>query len=213
MQRGFFLALEGVDGSGKSTQAQLLAVSLLQQGWEVVLTQEPGSGPVGQKLRRYLQGAGRHLTPQEELDLFLADRREHVEQVIKPALAAGQIVITDRYYYSSVAYQGALGLDPAWILAENETFAPRPDLVFLLVLPVAQALARLKRPRQVSEMLPYLERVAAIYHTLQGPHIQRLDAAASPQALHATLLARTLEALEEYGGRGEGAQALTPDKC
>ncbi|MHB8069807.1 MAG: dTMP kinase [Desulfobaccales bacterium] len=202
MRRGFLLALEGVDGSGKSTQARLLAVSLLQQGREVVLTQEPGSGPVGQKLRRYLQGADRHLAPQEELDLFLADRREHVEQVIKPALAAGQIVITDRYYYSSVAYQGALGLDPTWILAENETFAPRPDLVFILVLPVSQALARLQRPLQLSELPLYLEQVAAIYRNLQGPHIQRLDATASPQALHALLLARTLEALEnvEAGG-------------
>jgi dTMP kinase len=201
-RRGFLLALEGVDGSGKSTQAQLLAVSLLQQGRGVVLTQEPGTGPVGQKLRGYLQGAHRHLSPQEELDLFLADRREHVEQVITPALAEGQIVITDRYYYSSVAYQGALGLDPAWILAANEAFAPRPDLVFLLVLPVAQALARLQRPRQVSEMPPYLERVAAIYNTLQGPHIQRLDATASPQALHSDLLARTLAALKEFGGGG-----------
>jgi dTMP kinase len=200
MRRGFLLALEGVDGSGKSTQAQLLAVSLLQQGREVVLTQEPGAGPVGQKLRGYLQGDHRHLTPQEELDLFLADRREHVEQIIKPALAAGQIVITDRYYYSSVAYQGALGLDSAWILAANEAFAPRPDLVFLLVLPVAQALARLQRPRQVSELPLYLERVAAIYDTLQGPQIQRLDATASPQALHADLLARTLTALAEFGG-------------
>jgi dTMP kinase len=201
-QRGFLLALEGVDGSGKSTQAQLLAVSLLQQGREVVLTQEPGAGPVGQKLRRYLQGDERHLTPQEELELFLADRREHVEEVIKPALAAGQIVITDRYYYSSVAYQGALGLDPAWILAENEAFAPRPDLVFLLVLPVAQAVARLQRPRQVSELPLYLERVAAIYHNLQGPHIQRVDATASPPDLHAELLARTLAALAEVGGGG-----------
>jgi len=202
MRRGFLLALEGVDGSGKSTQARLLAVSLLQQGREVVLTQEPGSGPVGQKLRRYLQGADRRLSPQEELDLFLADRREHVEQVINPALAAGQIVITDRYYYSSVAYQGALGLDPAWILAENEAFAPRPDLVFILVLPVSQALARLQRPRQLSELPLYLEQVAAIYHHLQGPQIQRVDATASPQALHATLLARTLEALEEFEGGG-----------
>jgi dTMP kinase len=199
MRRGFLLALEGVDGSGKTTQAHLLAVSLLQQGREVVLTQEPGAGPMGQRLRRYLQGPERRLTPQDELELFLADRREHVDQVIKPALAAGQIVITDRYYYSSVAYQGALGLDPAWILAENEAFAPRPDLVFLLVLPVAQALARLQRPHQLSEKAPYLERVAAIYDTLQGPHIQRVDATASPPVLHADLLARTLAALAGYG--------------
>jgi len=205
MGRGFLLALEGVDGSGKSTQARLLAAALLEQGREVVLTQEPTSGPAGQKLRGYLQGTERHLTPREELDLFLADRREHVERIIKPALAAGRMVITDRYYYSSVAYQGALGLDPAWILAANEAFAPRPDLVFLFVLPVFQALARVPGPRQVSETPSYLESVAAIYDTLKGPHIQRLDAALPPQTLHALLLARTLKALGEFRAGGQGS--------
>jgi dTMP kinase len=200
MGRGFLLALEGVDGSGKSTQAKLLAVSLMQRGREVVLTQEPTDGPVGLKLRRYLQGSSRYLSPNEELDLFLADRREHVEKLIKPALAAGRIVITDRYYYSTVAYQGALGLDPAEILAANEAFAPRPDLVFLLIIPVSQALARLQRARQVSELAPYLEKVAAIYDSLQGSHIQRLEATATTQALHADLLARTQAALKELRG-------------
>ena len=91
MGPGFFLALEWIDGSGKTTQARLLAVSLLQQGREVVLTREPSDGEAGQKLRRYLHGPGRNLSPREELDLFLADRREHVERVIKPGLAAGRI--------------------------------------------------------------------------------------------------------------------------
>jgi len=203
--RGFLLALEGVDGSGKTTQAQLLAVSLLQMGRKVVLTREPTTGPVGQKLRRYLQGPARNLSPREELDLFLADRREHVDSVINPALAGGRMVITDRYYYSTVAYQGALGLDPGEILAANEAFAPRPDLVFLLLMSVPQALERLQRKRQVSELGPYLEKVAAIYETLTSPQIQRLDAAATTQALHAALLARTLAALEEFRGGGRGS--------
>ena len=73
----------------------------------------------------------------------MADRREHVDEVIEPALAEGKIVITDRYYYSSVAYQGALGLDPDRILAQNEVLAVRPDLTVIFTLPVAQALARL----------------------------------------------------------------------
>lgn len=199
MSRGLLIALEGVDGAGKTTQARLLAAALQQRGREVVLTQEPTSGLQGQKLRRYLKGPTRHLSPEEELALFLADRRDHVQEVIKPALAVGKIVITDRYYYSSVAYQGGLGLEPGRILVLNEAFAPRPDLVFILTLPIPQALARLsgsrQEGRQVSEGPAYLEQVAAIYATLQGPHIHRLEATGPPQETHTLILQETLTAL------------------
>jgi dTMP kinase len=201
MGRGALLALEGIDGSGKSTQARLLAKALKERGWEVVLTQEPTTGPQGKELRLYLGGPARNLSPEAELELFLADRRDHVRQVIRPALAAGQIVISDRYYYSSVAYQGALGLDPAYILALNEAFAPRPDLVFILTLPVPLALARLVKKRretlQVSEGPAYLEQVAAIYASLREPWIHRLDVAGPPEAVHAAILKETLQALEK----------------
>jgi dTMP kinase len=194
------LALEGVDGSGKTTQAQLLAEGLRRRGVEVVLTMEPTAFPAGEKLRRYLGGPSRHLSPAEELALFLDDRREHVALVISPALAAGRVVITDRYYYSSVAYQGALGLDPASILAANESFAPRPDVVFILTLPPKSAVARLAqhpgRTRQVSEGQDYLEQVAAIYASLTGPQIHRVDAVRPPEVVHADLLAIALEVLE-----------------
>jgi dTMP kinase len=201
MPPGFLIALEGVDGAGKTTQARLLAAALQQRGREVVLTQEPTTGLQGQKLRSYLQGPTRHLIPEEELALFLADRREHVEQVIKPALAAGKVVISDRYYYSSVAYQGALGLDPAHILALNETFAPRPDLVIILKVPLKTALARRvqgrREPRQLSESPEYLERVAAIYDTLKGPHLHHLAATGPREETHALILRLTLRALGE----------------
>ncbi|MFZ5449614.1 MAG: dTMP kinase [Thermodesulfobacteriota bacterium] len=195
------LALEGVDGSGKTTQAHLLASALKKRlRLEVILTREPTLGPAGKRLRRYLAGSIRYLSPDAELTLFLEDRREHVAQVIRPALAAGQVVITDRYYYSSVAYQGALGLDPALILATNEAFAPRPQVVFILTLPLELALVRLSRnsarPRQVSEGRDYLEKVAAIYASLTGPHIYRVDATGPPEIVHATLLEITLNALK-----------------
>ena len=199
-QRGVLLALEGVDGSGKTTQVHLLAEALRSRGWEVVLTREPTAFATGEKLRRYLAGSTRHLSPNAELVLFLDDRREHVARVIRPALDAGRIVITDRYYYSSVAYQGALGLDPDRILAANEAWAPRPRLVFILSLPAALAVARLRRSpgrgRQVSEDRDYLEQVAAIYASLTGEHIHRLQAAASPEALHARILEITLKNLQ-----------------
>jgi dTMP kinase len=211
---GVLLALEGVDGSGKTTQARLLAEALRKRGWDVVLTQEPTAFPTGEKLRRYLSGSTRHLSPSEELALFLEDRREHVVRVIRPALTAGQLVITDRYYYSSVAYQGALGLDPADILAANEAFAPRPQLVFILTLAPAAAVVRLAqnqaRLRQVSEGRDYLEQVAAIYASLTGSWIHRVDATRPPEVVHADLLAVTLKILKpqnETLGIGAGEDA------
>jgi len=204
-KRGVLLALEGVDGCGKSTQAGLLATALRARGLEVVLTCEPTDGPLGQHIREYFQGPTRELSAKEELNLFMADRREHVEEVINPALAEGKIVITDRYYYSSVAYQGALGLDPDRILAQNEVMAVRPDLAIILTLPVGEALARLsnapQRARQVSEDPAYLERVATLYASLKGSHLRHLDASAPPQAVHVALLNLTLEFLEAAGDR------------
>jgi dTMP kinase len=202
-KRGVLLALEGIDGCGKSTQAGLLATALRERGLEVVLTCEPTDSPLGQQIREYFQGPDRYLSPKEELNLFMSDRREHVAEIIEPALAGGKIVITDRYYYSSVSYQGALGLDPDRILAQNEVLAVRPDLAVILTLPVAKALTRLsgtpQRPRQVSEAPSYLERVATLYAGLQGPHLVHLDADAPPQAVHNALLKLTLEFLQAAG--------------
>lgn len=201
MAKGFLIALEGVDGSGKSTQAELLAASLKKDGHHVVLTREPTHGPAGQKLQAYLLGPSRHLTAAEELDLFMEDRREHVEQIIKPSLERGKVVITDRYYFSSAAYQGALGLNPNDILAANEAFAPVPALVFILDLPVTEALARLakkgKGARQVSESFPYLKQVEAIYASFKGPWFRRLDASRPPMEVHAIILEETRKALKE----------------
>jgi dTMP kinase len=204
MPTGMLIAFEGIDGSGKSTQARLLAAALQkmrehsQLSTEIVLTEEPTTGIVGQKLRAYLSGPVRNLTAEEELHLFVTDRKEHVAQIIKPALAAGKIVICDRYYYSSVAYQGALGLAPGAILAENEAFAPPPDLVFLLTLSIPEALKHLskkgKKARQLSESPRYLEQVAAIYEGLDGPAFLRLDGSLLPEALHQTVLEETLAA-------------------
>jgi len=196
MARGLLIALEGIDGSGKSTQARLLAGALERLGREVVLTREPSEGRAGQELRRYLEGPSRHLSPAVELALFVADRREHVAATIRPALSAGKTVITDRYYYSSAAYQGALGLDPEQILALNEAFAPRPHLVFILSLPVSEALRRLAAKGggvpQLSESPQYLPRVAAIYESFSGPACRRLDACQPPEAIHQRLLKETL---------------------
>lgn len=140
-QAGLFIVLEGIDGTGKSTQAQLLADWFRAQGREVVASREPTDGPWGRQIRA--TAATGRLAPEEELELFLKDRREHVEQLITPALADGKVVILDRYYFSTMAYQGLRGFDPVEIRARNEAFAPQPDLLLILDLDVDRALERI----------------------------------------------------------------------
>jgi dTMP kinase len=199
MARGVLIALEGVDGVGKSTLAAALAATLARFGRPVLLTQEPTYGATGRRLRNYLAGTERRLSADQELALFQADRREHVEHCLGPALSRGWVVITDRYYYSSAAYQGAMGLDPQVIIAQSEVFAPRPDLAVILTLPLTAALDRRLEARggrvQVSEDPGYLEKVAAMYDTFAGPHLKRLDAAAPASQVLGQLVVLTLAVL------------------
>ncbi len=190
-KRGLLFAFEGIDGTGKSTQIQLLAGALRRAGHPVVLTREPTAGPVGRKIRElYVNRAA--VSPEEELDLFIADRRQHVEEVIEPALAAGKIVLTDRYYYSNVAYQGAAGLDPERILARN-SFAPAPDLILLLVLPSALGIQRIRSMRgevpNAFEQEAELLKVAAVFDRLEDPRIRRIDGSQSIEEVHNRIMA------------------------
>jgi dTMP kinase len=137
MHPGLFIVLEGIDGTGKSTQARRLGEWFEKQGREVMISREPTDGPWGKKLRE--SAATGRLSPQDELQYFLNDRRQHVEEKIAPALAAGKVVILDRYYFSTMAYQGARGFDPAEIRRMNEAFAPVPDLLLILDLDVDTA--------------------------------------------------------------------------
>ena len=137
MNPGLLIVLEGIDGTGKSTQARRLGEWFEKQGREVVLSREPTDGPWGRKLRE--SAATGRLSPQEELEYFLNDRRQHVQEKIMPALAAGKVVILDRYYFSTMAYQGARGFDPLEIRRLNEAFAPAPDLLLILDLDVDTA--------------------------------------------------------------------------
>lgn len=138
---GLFIVIEGIDGTGKSTQCKRLGEWFEAKGREVVLSYEPTHGPWGSKLRESMT-AGR-LSPDEELELFLKDRQQHVEELIRPSLAAGKVVILDRYYFSTMAYQGARGFDPQEIQRRNEAFAPRPDLLLVLDLDVDTAHQRI----------------------------------------------------------------------
>ena len=138
---GLLIVLEGIDGTGKSTHARRLAEWLETKGRNPVVSREPTDQPWGRKLRE--SAATGRLSPQDELDYFLRDRSQHVDELIAPSLAAGRDVILDRYYFSTMAYQGARGFDPAEIRHKNEVFAPVPDLLLILDLDVDTSLARI----------------------------------------------------------------------
>lgn len=199
-RRGLLIAFEGIDGTGKSSQLRMLADTLAQLGQEVVITREPTDGPYGRKIRSlFTSRAG--ITPAEELELFMADRREHVREVIEPGLQAGRIVLTDRYYLSTAAYQGATGQDPEAIMAANETFAPVPDLVLLLTLPPDQSIHRIKALRGEAlndfEQEETLTRVAAIFAGLDRDYITRIDAVGSLAEVRERVEARVRHLLAE----------------
>jgi dTMP kinase len=148
----------------------------------------------------------RVLAPSQELDLFLQDRRYDVAAHIKPALAAHKLVLMDRYYFSTMAYQGALGIDPETIRELNEAFAPMPDAVFLLLIPPALALERIRQRRgqtdDVFEREEYLKQVDRVFRTLQGPHIHPI-AADQPIDVVTSALQEQIQAILD-------ACALTP---
>ena len=175
---GWLVVVEGIDGAGKSTVLRRLAAHGEWRGMAWVMSGEPTRGPWGMKLRRSM--AEGRLSLDEELALFLKDRAEHVEQVIRPALAAGKVVLLDRYYLSTAAYQGARGADPEAILLENERFAPKPDLVLLLDFDPDGGLARVRARGDVPntfEEAEQLRAVRAIFLGLRRPFIRKVDAA------------------------------------
>jgi dTMP kinase len=145
---GTLITFEGIDGSGKSTQLGLLASFLRLNGCEVVVTREPGGTPVGLRLRAALLDAEEQVDPLTELLVFAADRAQHVQRLLSPALVLGQIVLSDRYADATVAYQGAgRGFSPELIseIVELATGGLKPDLTLLFDLPVAECTARKSR--------------------------------------------------------------------
>ncbi len=181
--------IEGIDGAGKSTIVKGLADYCQQNALAAVLSREPTSGKWGKMLRDSAR-TGR-LSLEQELELFIQDRAEHVDTLINPALAAGKIVILDRYYFSTAAYQGARGADPNAILAANEAFAPAPDLVLLLDLDPGAGRGRITARGDTPDDFEGAEALAAvrkIFLNIQRPFIQRLDASLpAPEVLRQAL--------------------------
>ncbi len=195
---GFFVVIEGIDGAGKSTQAKLLGERLTARGQRVVLSREPTMGQYGKLLRESAQ-TGR-LSIEEEVELFLKDRREHVNELILPRLREGCVVIVDRYYFSTAAYQGARGVDPQELIRRNEEFAPEPDLLVLFDLPVEDGLSRVRaRGDQADhfEQVEQLRRVREIFLSISKPYLVKVDARKEPGVIAEEIW----EAVEEKRGR------------
>jgi dTMP kinase len=163
-----FIAIEGIDGSGKGTHAKKLNKWVKEKGHDTFLTCEPTTGAIGQLLRKELKKG--ELDPRAEALLFAADRTEHIRE-IKRRLADGSVVITERYLYSSIAYQGASGVSIKWLMELNR-FAPIPDLVLFLDIPPEVGLSRISsgsslrgsvREKEHFERQGFLEKVREVY--------------------------------------------------
>ncbi|MCD6494158.1 MAG: dTMP kinase [Archaeoglobaceae archaeon] len=170
------IAIEGIDGSGKSTIANYLKEELEKEGFRVVVFKEPTNSIYGQKIR---QSFNNRLDAHKELELFLLDRKHDVEKNILPALKKGYIIVMDRYYYSTIAYQGARGIDIDKIKKMNEKIAPKPDLVIILDVKPEIGIRRIKergdKPNKFED-LEYLEKVRKIFLELKDDNIVIVDA-------------------------------------
>jgi dTMP kinase len=160
-KKGVFIVIEGLDGSGKTTQANLLAAELAKTR-KVWLTAEPSQGKIGSFIRNCCLYEDTRLPTEAEALLFAADRIEHLQSEIKPALGEGKVVICDRYTYSSLAYQGSAGLSVDWIKTINAR-ALQPDFAILIDVPPEKVVARLKRKKSVMETLETQQKVREVY--------------------------------------------------
>lgn len=212
--RGFFITFEGGEGAGKTTQIAMLADALRRQGREVLVTREPGGSPGAEAVRLVLlSGAAEPLGPEMEAILFAAARSDHVESVIRPALAAGSVVLCDRFYDSTRVYQGATGGVEPGFLARLEDVACedcRPDLTILLDIDPQMGLQRAHARRRVGDAADRFERESVALHSrrreayldiarAEPERVAIVDASADPAGVHEQVLGIVGARLEEAG--------------
>ncbi len=210
MAKGLFITLEGAEGAGKTTQAGLLADWLAGLGLDVLLTREPGAGSIGGQIRAVLLAPeNAALAPMTEAMLLAADRAQHVAETLAPALAAGKVVLCDRFADSFFAYQGygrGLPLDRLRALNEAATGGLWPDITLLLELPpdegLKRAAARGAADRMERERPEFHQRLAAGYAALaqaEPQRIRRIDAGQDAAAVQAAIRAELLPELIRRG--------------
>lgn len=192
---GIFLTFEGLDGSGKTTQLRLLSDALAAQGFDVVTTREPGGTVLGKQIRELILEIEDAPAPLAELLLFAADRAQHLEMLIRPALAAGKIVISDRYADATTAYQGAGRDFPTETIRQTIELATgglKPDLTLFFDLPTETALARANSRieelnRLDKETIVFFDRVRRAYLEIADAEPERfivVDASGSIDEIH-----------------------------
>jgi dTMP kinase len=164
-KRGAFICIEGLDASGKTTHSHYLVDDLRRRGFKAVYTTEPSPGKIGEFIRAYVLHRKKRVSSVVEALLFAGDRVDHVERLVEPALQKGKIVVCDRYLYSSLAYQGAAGLNLNWIRQINRN-ALTPDLAIYLDVPPEVVLKRMRRKKSVMERLQIQRKVEEIYMQL-----------------------------------------------
>jgi dTMP kinase len=209
---GVFITFEGIDGCGKTTQLRLLAGDLKELGVDAVTTREPGGTPLGKKLRAALLDVEEQVDPLTELLVFAADRAQHVRTYLSPALAAGQVVMSDRYADATVAYQGAgRGFDPKLIgeIVELATAGLKPDLTLLFDLSVEDSVVRTRRrvaakntDRLDGETAEFHARVREAYLEIAKAEPERvrvIDARGSIEQTHRKVTNIVLEFLKDRG--------------
>ncbi|MEW6455435.1 MAG: dTMP kinase [Acidobacteriota bacterium] len=151
LKKGILIVFEGIDGSGKTTQAEIMLKKLKERGFDAVLFREPSNSYWGKKIKE-LSKKEFSLSPEEELECFLKDRKFDVENNIKPALKNKKIVLLDRYYFSNIAYQGAKGIDKKKIERLNKKIAIKPDLVIILDIEPETGLKRVSNVRKFERL-------------------------------------------------------------
>jgi dTMP kinase len=198
LKKGVLIVFEGIDGAGKTTQAEILLNTLKKLGYTVAYFREPSQSKWGREIKRKAKFAD-SLTPEEELELFLKDREENVRKNLKPSLAKKEVIILDRYYFSTIAYQGAKGINPRSIRKRNEDFAVKPDLVFIMDVAAGQGLERIEE-RGKKDMLfereEYLMKVRQLFKSFQGDNIYHINATFSIEHISKQIKSITLKFLE-----------------
>src|SRR5262245_55515053 len=205
---GFFVSLDGIDGCGKSTQCRLLAERLRRQGRTVTECVDPGGTPVGEEIREMLLSHRHQLDRTCEAMLFMASRAQLVADVIRPALNADQVVVSDRFLLANVVYQGYggdLDVEELWQVGRVATGGLEPDLTLVLDLPLETALARRNRPadRMESRDLAYHQRVREGFQSearRRPERIRVIDAARPVERIHEDICQEVARVMAESAG-------------